>query len=459
MIEAGILLLAVAVVLTGAIVLRPLLGACLFLVLNPLVVGIARGQLGAELRPNEALLGFILAALALRVLLLVLAGRWRAAPFDRMDAVLIALVVTGSLMPPLWRALRALPLSADDLLYSAVLVKYYALYRLFRGAVVDAEDVAACLRASLAVAAVVAVVALLETFRLAGVAGFLAAHYDQPFSGSEGLVSGRATATIASAFGLADFMTLNLLVALALLRIARRGRGLLTASAALSFCGCLVTGTISGYIGLVVALFAFGTLTGRLHRMLPGAAIAGVVAAIAFWPVIEGRFAEFMKPQGLPTSWLGRWTNLQRFFLPELGADGNWLLGVRPAPRLPAPDAWRDWVYIESGYVWLLWIGGLPFLLAFLAFVVVALRRLLAVARARADATGAAALAGACATLLVATLMLFDPHLTIRGGADLFFPLLALGMAAAPLRATSPERPRSPGRQVLAVPGRRLACG
>lgn len=457
MIESSLLLLALAAVLGGTIVQRPLLGACLFLFLNPLIVGIARGELGSELRPNELLLAALLGAMALRILLMMLAGRYRPAPFDRLDAALIALVVTGSLMPPLWRALRALPLSSDDFLYSAVLVKYYLLFRLFRGAVLDEAGAGVCLRVALASSALVAMIAILESLRLGGVAEFLHAHYDQPFSGSSGLVSGRATSTVASAFGLADLMTISLVIALALWRSASHGRTLLAGSALLSLCGCLATGTLSGYIGLVIALATFALLTGNVRRMIPVGMLAVLAALVAFWPVIEARVAEFWRPQGLPTSWLGRWANLQRFFLPELRADNSWILGVRPAPRLPAPDAWREWVYIESGYVWLLWIGGLPFLLAFLCFVIVALRRLLRVMRTRADDVGSAALAGCCAVVLLATLMLFDPHLTIRGGADLFFPLLAIACASGVTHAASALGPSD--SFALTHPDRRLACG
>ena len=103
----------------------PLLGACLFLLANPLIVGIARGELGTVLRPNEVLLLFILVALGLRVLLLALCGRYRPPPFDGMDVALLGLVATGSALPVLLQEVRNLPPSLDDTLYAVVLVKYY----------------------------------------------------------------------------------------------------------------------------------------------------------------------------------------------------------------------------------------------------------------------------------------------------------------------------------------------
>lgn len=458
MIEASLPGVAIGLVLFAAIVLHPLAGACLLLFAGPLIVGIPRHELGGPLRPNEVLLGFVLAAAAVRALLLMLGRRWRPAAFDAMDVALLALVVTGSVLPVLWRVARGLPLTPDDLFYSFVLVKYYAVFRLFRAAATSEAAVAACLRAVLLSSAVVAVVALLETFRLFGVAAFLAAHYDQPFSGSEGLVAGRAVSTVASVFGLANLMIISLVLALALRRVAVRGRGLLLGCALLFLAGCVVTGTFSGYIGLAVALLAFGAFTRSLHRTVPfGAAVAGICVA-AFWPLLEHRIASFSGPAGMPQSWAGRLANLQDHFLPQIWTGANWLLGVRPAARLAATERWRDWIYIESGYVWLLWIGGVPFLLAFLGFVALALSRLGAVARARADAVGAAALTARCAVVMIAVLMLFDPHLTIRGGADVFFPLLALGLLPAAARRDARWEP-APARAVLApAPPWRRAC-
>ncbi|MBI0535448.1 hypothetical protein D9599_07685 [Roseomonas sp. KE2513] len=456
----GLLLPAMAgAVLFGAVVRWPLLGACLFLLCNPLIVGIARGEFAMFMRPNEALLLFLLAAMAVRLLLLLLGGRLGPTAMDRMDVALLLLVLTGSVLPLLWQGARGVASSLDDALYAVVMVKYYALFRLFRAAVRDEQDVQICLRVALFAAAVVAVLAMLQVSHLLGVAEFLLTYYDQPFEGHADLLTERATSTIASSFGLGDLMIVSLVTALALRRIAGRGRWLLSVSALLFLLGCVAAGSFSGYIGLAVALLSFGLLTGSLHRLVPVAAAAAPVAALFFWPVVEKRLEGFERPSGLPHSWEGRLENLRRFFLPDLMSGNNWLLGVQPAPRVPAPETWRSMVYIESGYIWLLWIGGIPFLLAFLWFVGVGLAHLRQVAALRADAVGSAALASFCALLVVVALMLFDPHLTVRGGADILFPMLALSLAprgAAGASAAAVARTSPPA----ALPNgwRRMAC-
>lgn len=435
------------VALFVATVWRPAFGAWVLLGLNPLVMGIARGQIGSVLRPHEVLLGFVLLALGVRALLLMLSGSWRPAPYDRMDLALLGLAGMSSVLPLLWRSLRGFELTQDDLLYAVVLIKYYALFRVFRSAVTTPGQVMACLAVALTSAVVVAVIAMLQVGNLFGVPHFLLAHYDQPFEGHATVLVERGTSTIASAFGVADTMIMTLVLALALLARTPSAqgllRGLLIGASGIFLAGCIVAGEFSGYIGLVVAVLVFGALSGNLHRLIPAGIGAAMLLAVPFWAVVEQRLAGFQTEAGLPHSWRGRWDNLVRFFFPDLFSGFNWILGVRPAPRVPASETWRSWIYIESGYVWLLWIGGIPLLLAFAWFVVVSLR-VLRGATSRGDAVGAAATSGFCYLFVLIVLMLIDPHLTVRGSADLFFPLLALALvrertAVAPVPALAPR--------------------
>src|SRR5918992_1167025 len=73
--SGGVLALAgtLALAFAAIVAVRPQVGAHLFLFANPLIVGIARGDLIPILRPNELLLILILAAWAARIVARLLA--------------------------------------------------------------------------------------------------------------------------------------------------------------------------------------------------------------------------------------------------------------------------------------------------------------------------------------------------------------------------------------------------
>jgi len=446
-----------------ATLLRPQFGAYLWLLANPLVVGIARGDYLPVLRPNEALLLLIVAALATRAVLLELAGHPLRIRFDQIDLVLILLAVTSSILPMLMRYGRGLPVSQDDILYAFVLWKYYVLFRVFRGTVTTVGQVATCLWISLASGLVVALVGLMQVWNLFGVPEFLHTYYDNPFEGHSGVLTERGTSTISSSFGFADLMIMNLVIAAAMVHGRFGGTGRLALAGALFLAGCIAAGAFSGFIALAVAMLAFGLITKRLVQMLLLGTPAAIAAVVALWPVVSKRMSGFERPEGVPHSWTGRWANLETFFFPELLSGLNWLVGVRPAPRVPAPETWREYVYIESGYVWLFWIGGVPLFAAFLLFLWVSGRHLLKVVRARADEVSVAATATLAFLCVMAVLMLLDPHLTVRGSADLFFPLLALSLVRPRDAVATRPAERSPLPQPMAyrmrpsAPGRRGA--
>ena len=145
------------------------------------------------------------------------------------------------------------------------------------------------------------------------------------------------------------------------------------------------------------------------------------------WPVVSTRLAGFGSGGGplLPQSWQGRIDNLTNFYVPRL-AHFRWVGGIRPDTVLPAPETWRDVIYLESGYLWLFWVGGIPLVLGFLWFLRNGFRVTRQVAKERADDVGVAAVATRAALWCLLILSLIDPHLTLRGGADLLFCLLGL---------------------------------
>ena len=312
---------------------------------------------------------------------------------------------------------------------------------MLRVAVRTEADVTTSLRLVLASSAIVALLAILQVNSLFGVPQFLFAYYGSPFEGGTRPVTLRGTSTIAFAFGLADMMAMCLAIVIAWLPLSKTARPYLLATGVVFLGGIVAASSFSGIIGCLVAVLVAAFVSGQLRTYLALLFPAGLLASVAFWLVIAGRLSGFDNINALPQSWVGRWANIERFFWPELFSGNNWLWGVRPAARVPAPETWREWVYIESGHTWLMWTGGIPLLVAFFVFTWIVLRQLFGIARASLGSVSVAATAAFTTTVVIFVLMLFDPHLTVRGSADLFFPLLALAMVR-PRRAAERTMPK-----------------
>jgi hypothetical protein len=328
---------------------------------------------------------------------------------------------------------RRQPITGDDLSYAAVLWKFLVLYAVVRVSIRTEAQGRRAVAVSLAVGAVVAVIAILQSLQLFGVDALLTQFY-APFGDTSVVTVNRGSATLGLAAATADLMIFNLALAAAWCRRLDRP-WLMAPLLALFVGGVLASGQISSAIGLVVAIVALGVVFRRAD-ITAGLALLAAGAALALAPVVAVRLEGFAGASGVPDSWVGRLDNLRGYFWPRLFEHGNVVLGVQPAARVPSPDSLAlPYIWIESGYTWLLWGGGIPLLAAFLVVVVVAARQSFALVRAP-GVLGTTATAVFVAVVVVAVLMVFDPHVTYRGSADLLFMLFAL-MAA--LRSTAPQ--------------------
>jgi hypothetical protein len=424
-----------AVALVVAVALRPAVGAYLLLAVTPLTGGIERGVVTPLVRPSEALLVLVVAGLAARAL----AGAGRGTvPRLRATAVdwsVLALAYTGSVLPLLWMVARGREVTADDVLYASYIWKYALIFLVVRVAVRTEREVRTCLWTTLAAGSVVALVAALQTVGAPGVAQLLVLY--TPGESEAALTGGRGSSTLASPLAVADVMVFDLAIAVALGLRANARRTVVVAAAVVFVLGTIAASQISGFVALGVAVVVLGLVMGRLRAVLLAAVPVGLVATVLLWPVLGRRIGEFESLYGLPRAWVGphgRIENLTTFFWPPLFEDLNWVTGVRVAARVPAPEAWRDWVWIESGHTWLLWSGGVAFFVACFAFLALGIRAALPVVRGRADAVGAAALACLTVFWVHLVVMAIDVHLTLRGAADLTFALAALALVARPSR-------------------------
>lgn len=423
---------AAAVVLAAGVALHPQLAAFVLFAATPLIVGIDRGAVIPVLRPNEALALVLAAGLSARLAAEIMTGRPFRPRLGRVDLAILALAVTGSVLPLLWMHARGVDVTRDDILYALTLWKYYGLYLIVRASVRSVRDVEICLGLSLAAGGIVAAVAILQSLQLFGVPDLLATYY-APLGQTRALENMRGTSTIAASQAVADVMTFNLAIAAGLVRLGSRHRTGLIALSVLLLFGALASGQFSGALALLVGVLAFGYVTNRLTTTVLAFMPAAIGALLALRPVVERRITGFDTAAGIPPSWVGRIENLRTYFLPELSSGWNWVLGVRPSARIQGPtESGRDWIFIESGYAWLVWSGGIPMLLAFAYFLWTTLGRVASVARGRADAVGVAGIASFTALVVVAVLQAFDPHMTLRGAADLCFFLLALTLSGVP---------------------------
>jgi hypothetical protein len=413
----------VALAIIGLVIVRPVISAYALIFLTPLVVGINAGSVLPVLRPNEALIVLFALAIGLRWLGRLRTGELRWPPVDRVDATIIALGVTSSALPLAMMVVRQRPISQDDLLYCIVIWKLLAEYVIVRSVVKTREQALRCLVLSMAAAAIVCVIGMLQALHLFGVPGLLAKYY-APNEVTSPLSDGRGSSLLGLPAAVADLAILNLGIAIAMLVRGYPRRLWLGGLAALFALGVIAAAEFSTLIGLIVALVALMVLT-KAGRIAVYAVPVAVAGGVLLWPVIQTRLGGFNSATGLPVSWINRLYNLRTYFWPVLFSDNNWILGVEPSARIATDTRQYGYVWIESGYTWLLWGGGIPLLASYVAFVAAVLRKCWAYAR-RAGPAGVAATAIAAATCSQVVLMLFDPHLTYRGSGDLFFLLLAL---------------------------------
>jgi len=450
--------LATAVVVI-VVALHPAAAAYLLVGATPLIAGVDRGSLPGVpllslLRPHEVLALLVAAALVGRGMSLAAAGRVPRLRPTVLDAAIILLAVTSSFIPLMWMAARGAPITQDDWLYALNIWKFYGLFLLIRASVRTEREVRTCLWVAMAAASVVAVIAVLQSLQLFGVPELLATFY-APYGDEHALQIRRGTTTLASSIATGDVMAFNLGIALAMLAMGTSHRRVVMGLAGLFVLGGLGSGQFSAAIALLIVVGAVGVVTGQLARKPAALLPVALVSSILLQPVIERRLTGFSSGRGLPPSWIGRLENVRENFWSKLFVDFNYVLGVRPAARVPVTDDWRSYAWIESGHTWLLWSGGVPLLLAFFVFLVVSMREMLHIARQRVDAVGVAAVASFGALSVVGVLMILDAHLILRGAADLLFSLLALALAVpatrrAPARR-EPSRAPTGGRDVPEV--------
>ena len=368
-----LLVVLVLIALSALISARPQFAAYLLIFLTPLIVGLNAASIIPLVRPNEALIPLFGAIIAARWLVLARTGRFKWPSINRLEVTLVALAVTSSILPLMVMVARQRAIDSDDLLYSIVLWKLLAEYVIVRCAVTTSEQVMRCLWLSMWSCWIVSVIGILQSLKLGVVTNLLAKYY-APLNSTSAVSIGRGSSLLGLLPAVADLAILNLAIAVALLWRGHRRRLLLVGLAVTYTLGVLAAAEFTSVIGLLVGFVVIIMLT-KWGRIVLYAIPVALLGAVLLWPVIEIRLAGFGGGTTLPLSWEVRLNNLQSYFWPTLFSDWNWMLGVRPAARVAVPTQEYGYVWIESGYTWLLWGGGIPLVVTYLAFVRVAVRK------------------------------------------------------------------------------------
>jgi hypothetical protein len=409
--------------------LHPVSALWLYLAVMPFLVGIQRGSALPLLRPNEALQFLLMAAVAARIALDLSAGNRRLPRLTGTDLSILVFAVAGSLLPLLvWTSRSGLP-PLSEALSTFPVWRLAGLYFLVRFTVSEPSQLRIAWYITVSAAVLVAGITVAQVLALPGAREFLATFWT-----TTGAAGGRGTATLGSAHATGDLLAFSLALAIgAASREPGRSQRLFFGVAAVVLAvGTLGTAQFSGAIALVAVVAVLAALDVRVRRLLPFTVPLALLGGVLLWPALARRFLEF-EERGLPLSWLTRWDNLSTFYLPRL-ADFGWLLGVRPDTVVVPPDMWRTEVFLEGGYLWLLWVGGIPLFLSFFTVIVLGVRSGLGATHRQEAPMAAAGLATIAALVVVLVLSILDPHITLRGAGDLLFVLLAASQVSGGAR-------------------------
>ena len=425
---AGLLAAAVGplvVVIVGALGLcalvawRPVLATYLYLATLPFIAGIERGTLLPLVRPNEALLVVLTAGVLAGGYLRIVRGAVPQVRFRPLDIPLALFVLLGTAWPIIMMLVRGVLPAGPDIMATLPLCKLAALLLLVRLTVCTQTQVLWCIRLIVGGAVGIAVIAVLQTLSFGPVLALL-----RVIDPEAGYMNQRGWATLASPIATGDYILIGvtLLVTAAVRGLVGRYTKIVAGFVLVT--GLLAAGQFSTWLG---ALLIGGLICWReprakqaALRLVPMIAVATLVGS----PALRGRLGDFSGGAS-PRSWQMRWDNLTYLYFPDLFGHGGFLLGVSPSSAVVPPDTWRDIVWLESGYLQLLWVGGIPLLVAF-GVLTVALVKFTNRLRPRCDGIGACASALFIAWWMIAVLLALDPHLFLRGSGDLFFTLIGI---------------------------------
>lgn len=415
-----------ALAIGGVAAWRPTFATYAYLVTLPFLAGIERGRFVPLVRLNEAVLALLVAGALAGAFGRYVGGQdlhWRRHP---LDTRLVGFALLATFWPVLSLLLRGNMPTFSELFAVVPVLKLAGVLVLVRLTIRTPEQIERCVRIVVWTATVIALIAILQAIGAGFVHSLLETWWPVASDSSE--VGTRGSTTLASPIATGDYLIIGLAF------VATFGvRGMLGERERLACgfvlaAGLLAAGQFSTWgaaeVVAIVLWMQEPAIRRQAVRFLPLLPVIVAIGAPAFVTRIMGFFEGF----GVPRSWLGRWDNITSFYLPDLGGF-RFVLGVSPQTVLQAPETWRTEIYLESGYLSFLYIGGIPLLVGFFWLSAGVLRNARQLV-SRQDSIGAVASTLRGVWWMVIVLSIIDIHLVLRGCGDLLAVMLAMTTGA-----------------------------
>ncbi|HEY7125721.1 MAG TPA: O-antigen ligase family protein [Ktedonobacterales bacterium] len=418
---------------------RPQWAAYLLAVTFPLTASIVRLPQIANLRPNELLLFLVFVLLLLRLLAL----RLPLPRFTWFDAAALALILGGTVIPLAALYGRGQPLESDTLIAALGPIKNYMIFLTLRLALSQVDHIRRTLAIILLTSGIVSLIGIAQALRVSYIVHFLLTYYPTV----QVLDSAQTTLRITSVIGgwndLASYLCFVLLISIAVAttRISIVPGFLFKGVVALDIVALLLTGSLASILGLIAGFCILGVYFGKNSQILRLLALVGLSvlgAALIFAPLLILRLQDQFGGgnQGIIAQSLVYRLHLwQTYFLPAIAHQP--LLGVGLV--IPASIPWTT---TDSGYLDLLFTGGVLYLLCYIYFTWCCLRGtrqllkrslLSALAPAGADAVAAAlAASGLTIVLILLGMNVSEAYFTYTLAASVFWMVLAAAVTVSP---------------------------
>jgi hypothetical protein len=424
-----------AVLLATTAALYPVFATYTYVVTLSILAGIDRDTLLPLVRPNEGILAVVMAGAMIGAFLRYLRGdEVRPRFYPMVDVPLAVFLLMCTVWPMASLTLRGQVPDGQDLASLLPMTKLVGIYFLVRYTITTESRVLRTIRFIVWPSSVVALIAVLQTLRFGPVISLLETLWSSADDATATEALGeRGTSTLGSPIATGDVIIISLVLVLCCGARGVLGRRERLFLALVLGTGVFAAGQFSTWIAAAVALALLAWRFPELRRQATRFAPLGLVALLIGAPAFLGRLdsiGEYGPP--VPESWLGRYDNLRYMYLPHFDPLTT-MIGVSPNWVLEAPERWREVIYLESGILWFLWVGGIPLLAAFLWLSARILRSLHpALGYPGGFGSVVSTLDIVWRFLLVLTLL--DPHLQQRGTGDLIFVLLGIAVTGLDVR-------------------------